>query len=107
MVARLLVVKDAFAARGGGVEVLPPIASDRLPPSPFEVRLRAPDGSERRTSATWVVAHSRGPLAPFAMLRLAGLQPLAVPAGTELFVEEDPHPAPPGDARAPPPIDHP
>jgi hypothetical protein len=88
MAAPLLVVKDAFPARGGGVEVLPPVGSDRLPPSPFVITLRAPDGAERRASATAVVAHMRGPLPPFAMLRLAGVDADAVPPGTELWLEE-------------------
>jgi hypothetical protein len=85
---RLLVVKDAFAARGGSIEVLPPVASDCLPPSPFDVRLRAPNGTEVRTTATAVVAHVRGPLAPFAMLRLSDLDVAAAPAGTELWLDD-------------------
>ncbi len=89
----LLVVRDAFPARGGGVEVLPPVASDRLPPSPFEVLLRAPGAgestrAEHTATASAVVAHMRGPLAPFAMLRLAGVTVEAVPAGTEVWLDE-------------------
>jgi len=85
--ARLLVVKDAFLARGG-VEVLPPVGSDRLPSSPFVVTLRAPDGAERRTTATAIVAHMRGPLPPFAMLRLADVEVDAVPPGTEIWLDD-------------------
>jgi hypothetical protein len=88
MATRLLVVKDAFPARGGGVEVLPAVGSDRLPPSPFVVTLRAPDGSERRSSATAIVAHMRGPLAPFAMLRLADVDAGGAPPGTEIWLED-------------------
>jgi hypothetical protein len=88
MATKLLVVKDAFPARGGGVEVLPPVGSERLPPSPFVVTLRAPDGSERRAGATAIVAHMRGPLPPFAMLRLADVEADAVPAGTEVWLED-------------------
>jgi hypothetical protein len=89
MATRLLVVKDAFlATRGGGVEVLPPVASDRLPPSPFEVVLRAPDAPDRRVRATAIIAHVRGPLPPFAMLRLDEASVDAVPPGTELWLDD-------------------
>jgi|HubBroStandDraft_6_1064221.scaffolds.fasta_scaffold4011236_1 hypothetical protein len=88
MALRLLVVKDAFPLRGGGVEVLPPVASDRLPPSPFPVKVRAPDGGERSAMATAKVAHMRGPLPPFAMLRLADLALEAVPPGAEVWLDD-------------------
>ena len=88
MASRLLVVKDVFAARGGGVEVLPPVGSERLPPSPFEVTVRAPNRPERRTHVTAIISHMRGPLAPFAMLRLAGMTVDQVPPGSELWVDD-------------------
>ena len=79
-------VKDAFASRGGTVEVLPAVPSDRLPASPFELLVRAPGAAERRVTATAVVSHIRGPLPPFAMLRLSDLTVDAVPQGTELWL---------------------
>jgi hypothetical protein len=85
MAERLLVVKDAFAGRAG-VELLPAITSDRVPPSPFEVTLRAPDGAERRARAEIIVAHIRGPLPPLARIRLVGVAVESVPVGTELWV---------------------
>jgi hypothetical protein len=85
MAQRLLVVKDAFPARGSGVEVLPAIASDSLPPSPFDVTLRHSNGSERRVKATAILAHIRGPLPPLAMIRLEDVAVDAVPSGTEIW----------------------
>ncbi len=67
MEVRLLVVSHAFAARGGGVELMPAVVSDRLPPSPFEASLRLPDGTERRVRASAIVTHVRGPLAPMVI----------------------------------------
>ena len=86
MLERLLVVKGTFPSRGG-VEVLPAVASDRVPATPFDVTVRTPDGAERRAKATVIVAHIRGPLPPMAMVRLADLTVDAVPPGTELWVE--------------------
>jgi hypothetical protein len=86
MPTRLLIAKDVFPARGG-VDVLPAVASDRLPPSPFEVTLRMPDGAERRARATAILAHIRGPLPPLAMIRLADVAVDAVPPGTELWLD--------------------
>lgn len=85
---RLLVVKEAFAARGGGVELLPALGSDQVPPRPFAVTLRAPDGSELRTRASAVVAHARGPLPPLAMIRLADIPVEAVPPGSEICLDD-------------------
>jgi hypothetical protein len=87
MARQLLVAKDAFPARGG-VDVLPAVASDRLPPAPFEVTLRLPDGTERSAKATAILAHIRGPLPPLAMIRLVDVEVDAVPAGTELWVDD-------------------
>jgi hypothetical protein len=51
------------------------------------VRLRLPDGQERDATASFDVAHVRGALPPFAMLRLVDLTPADVPAGTEVWTE--------------------
>jgi hypothetical protein len=82
----LVVVEEAFVARGPGVLIAPRIT---LPSwagtAPFPVRLRLPDGSERGATASFDVAHIRGPLAPFAMVRLVDCAPGDVPAGTEIW----------------------
>jgi hypothetical protein len=85
MAERLIVVKDAFSARGG-VDVLPAVASDRVPPSPFDVVLRSPDGSERRARGVAVVSHVRGPLPPLARIRLEGVVVDDVSPGTEIWI---------------------
>jgi hypothetical protein len=82
---RLLVVSGAFAVRGNAVELLPTVGSDRLPPSPFDVILRAPGGGERRVRATVVLAHMRGALPPKAMVRLTDVGAEEVAAGTEVW----------------------
>jgi hypothetical protein len=83
----VLAVRDAFPARGGRVEVLPAVASDRLPASPFLVTVRTPDGAERRTQATAKLAHIRGPLPPLAMLTLDDVTADSLPPGTEIWVD--------------------
>jgi hypothetical protein len=83
------VVKAAFGVRGGEVEVLPAVSSDALPAAAFDVVVRAPGGGERRARATAVTSHVRGPMAPLAMLRLAGVGEEDVPAGAEIFVDVD------------------
>ncbi len=84
----LLVVEEAFVAGGRGVMVSPRIVLEGDAAAPIAVTLRRPGGGERRATAVLQVAHIRGPLAPFAMVRLidAGLDD--VPAGTEIWVAE-------------------
>jgi hypothetical protein len=82
---RLLVVEEAFVARGRGVLVMPRFTADAPPREAFDVRLVLPDGSERVTKASVEVSHVRGKLAPFAMYRLPELAPEDVPAGTEIW----------------------
>jgi hypothetical protein len=82
---RLVVVEEAFVARGPGVLVAPRITLPSAAQGPFAVRLRLPDGSERAATASFDVAHIRGPLAPFAMVRLLDCAPGDVPAGTEIW----------------------
>jgi hypothetical protein len=84
---RLVVVGEAFAARGSGVHVAPRITVDEAPRGTFPVRLRLPDGTERAATATLDVAHIRGPHGAFALVRLLGLAPGDVPAGTEIWRE--------------------
>jgi hypothetical protein len=86
MPERLVVVEEAFVASGRGVVVAPKIALPRAaPPGTFAVRLRLPDGSERGATASFDVALIRGPLTPFAMVRLLDCAPGDVPAGTEIW----------------------
>lgn len=84
---RLLVVEDAFAGRGRGVLVTPKVTVENPASGTFVVRLRLPDGRERAATASFDVAHVRGSLPPFAMLRLVDLTPGDVPAGTEVWLD--------------------
>lgn len=84
---RLLVVEDAFAARSGGVHVLPKITVARASRAPFAITLRTPDGAERAAIASLEVMHVRGPLPPFGMLRLHDLAANDVPLGSEIWSE--------------------
>lgn len=88
MPERLVVVEEAFVARGPGVLVAPRITLPSSSTGPFAVRLRLPDGSERAATASFDVAHIRGPLAPFAMVRLLDCAAGDVPAGTEIWTAE-------------------
>jgi len=88
MATRLLVVEEAFVARGRGVLLMPRFTAATPREGTFDVRLRLPDGTERTTKASMEVAHMRGKLAPFAMYRLPELAPEDVPAGTELWSNE-------------------
>lgn len=83
----LLVVEEAFTARGPGVLVMPRVVAEEGRPGTLSVRLRAPDGTERAAKATFDVAYVPGPLAPFALLRFHGVAVADVPAGTEIWTE--------------------
>ena len=86
--APLVVVEEAFAVRGNAVQIAPRIVLvGEAPRAPFAVRLRLPDGTERVATAALDVAHVRGPGGAFAMVRLPGLLPGDVPAGTEVWRE--------------------
>jgi hypothetical protein len=82
---RLLVVEEAFVARGKGVLVMPRITAETSPRGSFAVHLRLPDGSAREVRAELEVAHVRGKLAPYAMYRLHVASPDDVPVGTEIW----------------------
>jgi hypothetical protein len=87
-VGPLVVVEEAFAARGAGVVVSPRITvHDTAPAKPFPVRLRLPDGRETTATATLDVAHIRGPNGAFALVRILGVTLEDVPAGTEVWRE--------------------
>jgi hypothetical protein len=88
MASPLVVVEEAFAARGSAVQIAPRITVQQdAPRAPFPVRLRLPDGTERKAMATLDVAHIRGPHGAFAMVRLLDLRPEDVPPGTEVWKE--------------------
>lgn len=84
---KLLVVEDAFVARGAGVLVMPRFTFEgaRAATAPMKVRLVRPDGSSIEATATVDVAHMRGALPPWAMYRLHGVSVAEVPAGTEIW----------------------
>jgi hypothetical protein len=82
---RLLVVEDAFAARAGGVHVLPKVTLPLASRAPFAITLRTPDGAERAATASLDVMHVRGPLPPFGMLRLHDLAVADLPIGSEIW----------------------
>lgn len=88
MAERLLVVEEAFVARGRGVLLLPRFAAETTPPPKVDVTLRFADGTTRETVASVEVAHMRGALAPWAMYRLPELGVDDVPPGTELWSRE-------------------
>lgn len=84
---RLLVVEEAFVARGKGVLVMPRfsfVAREDMPRAGFAVRLDLPDGTSRMTTAQIEVAHMQGKLAPYAMYRLPELGVEDVPIGTSI-----------------------
>lgn len=81
----LLVVEDAFVARGKGVLVAPRFTAESPRRGAFPVRLRLPDGSTREVQAEMEVAHMRGALAPYAMYRLHVPAPEDIPRGTEIW----------------------
>ena len=51
----------------------------------FECTVRLPDGTEKTATASFDVAHIRGPGGVFAMVRLLELTPADVPRGTEVW----------------------
>lgn len=79
----LLVVEDAFA-RGKDAALLPKLVFDGGARA-FAVKLKLPSGEERDAQAVLDVAHVRGPLPPFAVLRLVGVDATTIPKGTEIW----------------------
>ncbi len=83
--ALLLVVADAFIARGKGVLVAPRVTVEKPIRGEFQLRMKLPDGSERTATASMDVAHIPGKGGTFAMVRILGVKPEEVPVGTELY----------------------
>jgi hypothetical protein len=84
--AVLVVVEEAFVARGKGVLVRPRLTLANPPRQPFRVLVRRPDKHERETTAVLEISHVTGSLPPYAMLRLPELAPEDVPAGSEVVI---------------------
>jgi hypothetical protein len=82
---RLLIVEEAFVARGKGVLVMPRFTAVTLRRGLFAVRLKIPDGTTRDVQAEMEVAHVRGALAPYAMYRIHVATPEEIPGGTEIW----------------------
>ena len=80
----LLVVEESFASRRAAL-VLPRFELRAGAPLKVEVRLRLPDGTDRRATATIDVAHVRGDRPPFAMYRFPGTPAEDIPPGTEIW----------------------
>ncbi len=89
MPSRLLVVADSFAVRRDTV-VLPRFDFIVGSKTTIEVRLVRPDGTELTMTATIDVSHVRGDRPPFAMYRFPGVEPSAIPIGTEVWSVEVP-----------------
>ena len=85
MPERIVVVEESFIAKGREILVTPKITLTRPAMGKRAVQLRLPDGSERTATASFDVAHVRGPQAPFAMVRIHDVAPADVPAGTEIW----------------------
>lgn len=83
--SKLLVVEEAFVARGKGVLVMPRFTAENPRRGAFPVELRMPDGTTRQVQAEMEVAHMRGALAPYAMYRLHVASPDEVPTSTEIW----------------------
>jgi len=85
---RLVVVEEAYSDGRPGIMLAPRfVLAAPLPGRVIDVRLVLPDGAERAARAEVQVAHARGPLAPYALLRLKDLAPADVPAGTEVWLD--------------------
>ena len=87
MPSLLVIVEECFAA-GSKVMVMPRLKLEQATREPFAIKLRLPNGTERDGTAVLDFAHISGPLPPFAMVRLIGLTPDDVPAGTEIWNAE-------------------
>lgn len=83
--SKLLTVEDVFPARRGDVHVMPRFTTADAPAGPLRVSLRFSDGTSREVDAVVEAAHVRGPLPPYAMLRLRNVSVDEVSVGTEIW----------------------
>lgn len=86
---RLIVVEEAFRARGRGVLLEPRFTIEGNAHAPFQARLVLPDGTERIARAELETSHVRGQGSVFAMIRLPELAPEDVPAGAEVWRDDE------------------
>ena len=84
MSERLLLIEDSFVDKGA-VLLMPKITAKDPVRGKFAVELRFSDGTTRQVQAELQVAHMRGPLPPFAMVRLHDVTPEDLPKGTEVW----------------------
>ena len=82
----LVIVTECIDQKSRGLLVMPKFTLQGGEPT--SVRLKLPDGTERVARAKLDVAHIRGALPPFAMVRLFGETPESVPIGTEVWADE-------------------
>ena len=85
---RLIVVEEAFRARGRGVLLEPRFTVEGNTQEPFQARLVLPDGTERVVRAELETSHMRGQGSVFAMIRLPDLAPEDVPPGAEVWRDD-------------------
>ena len=77
------VVEEAFVARGPGVLLMPRItASEALTCGKLVASIHRPDGRVLEARASLDIAHIRGTLDPYAMVRLGELTPEDIPCGS-------------------------
>jgi len=88
MAERLVVVEEAFVARGRGVLIAPRFTAVTPRPGTFRVQLRFPEGRPRGPAAGREVSQGRGSPPPFAMVRLPELTVNDVPPNTEVWIPE-------------------
>lgn len=81
MTSRVLVVADVVA-RGRDTALLPKLTHDGGPRGPMPATLVTPDGETRVIELVVDVAHQRGPLPPFALLRVLGVPPEEIAIGS-------------------------
>ncbi len=88
---KLLVVEEAFVVGSAsrGVLVMPKFVAEDARRDKFAVKLVRPDGSEKHARASIDLPHVRGALAPFGMIRLFEVAIEDVPAGTEIWSDQN------------------
>jgi len=86
--ALLLVVEGAHPGPGRGIVISPRFVPGPGMPRTLTVGLELPDGVERTALAELQFAHVRGPLPPYALLRLPELRPEDVPPGTRVWTTD-------------------
>jgi len=81
-----LTVEGAFPARGRGVVLEPKFVPPHIPKGNFSATVRFPDGQEKEFQVALDVAHSRGALPPFAMIRVLNAAPEEISQGCQIWI---------------------